>query len=554
MRSFLLLGFLLSIPALLCHPTPDFWSDTPADTLSETLAAGMSDSELVGQLLLLGYMGTDPSPEFLEWIGTYGIGGIKIFGWNAESLYGLAAAISTMQRRSQTTRLKIPLLVATDQEGGWVRHVKAETSITPGNLALGASGIPEDSYRTGYYIGMELRHLGINMNFAPTVDVYISHKADVVGPRAFSSDPVLTSVLAVAYFRGMREAGIICTAKHFPGHGRADEDSHGTLPLVDVTVDELWETDLLPYRFLIREGLPAVMSGHIGFPRIVADETPSSLCPNFQTELLRGRIGFGGIVVTDDLQMTGAQTNGGRISIIARKALEAGNDMIMISRTPEHYEMVRNELLSACRTVPGFRERLRQSAARILRVKLEYLKGPEAVPLYPQPAAVAALIPEEGAGDFFFQTACRSVTLLEDRNIPVRNPGRVLLAGQFQTFFQEGRRIFPGAAEFSFPYAPFGEPDPDVADSLGRIAGSYDTIVFCLANPNSLGVLRSLSAYADRIVVLSVLTPIYLRELPWVGSAVAVYGTGRDSFRAGFSVLAGEFAPEGVLPIGQGVR
>jgi hypothetical protein len=98
MRSFLLLGFLLSIPALLCHPTPDFWSDTPADTLSETLAAGMSDSELVGQLLLLGYMGTDPSPEFLEWIGTYGIGGIKIFGWNAESLYGLAAAISTMQR------------------------------------------------------------------------------------------------------------------------------------------------------------------------------------------------------------------------------------------------------------------------------------------------------------------------------------------------------------------------------------------------------------------------------------------------------------------------
>jgi len=219
MRSFLLLGFLLSIPALLCHPTPDFWSDTPADTLSETLAAGMSDSELVGQLLLLGYMGTDPSPEFLEWIGTYGIGGIKIFGWNAESLYGLAAAISTMQRRSQTTRLKIPLLVATDQEGGWVRHVKAETSITPGNLALGASGIPEDSYRTGYYIGMELRHLGINMNFAPTVDVYISHKADVVGPRAFSSDPVLTSVLAVAYFRGMREAGIICTAKHLHRHG-----------------------------------------------------------------------------------------------------------------------------------------------------------------------------------------------------------------------------------------------------------------------------------------------------------------------------------------------
>ena len=171
-----------------------------------------------------------------------------------------------MQRSAADTRLGIPLFIATDQEGGWVRHVKSKTSITPGNMAIGASGLPYDAYWSGYYIGQELKSIGINMNFAPTVDVYSNIDAHVIGPRAFSQDPLETAQLALAYFKGMEETGVVSTAKHFPGHGNAAEDSHGILPRIDISFDTLWERELLPYRYLIDRDLPTVMSGHLSLP------------------------------------------------------------------------------------------------------------------------------------------------------------------------------------------------------------------------------------------------------------------------------------------------
>ena len=116
-------------------------------------------------------------------------------------------------------------------------------------MALGSNRYIKDSYDTGKYIGQQLAYLGINMNFAPTVDILINHDAHVIGPRAFSDDPLRTSVLATSYMNGMRDSGIIPTAKHFPGHGRSSDDSHGKLPVIDVSLDELKKTDLLPYDF-----------------------------------------------------------------------------------------------------------------------------------------------------------------------------------------------------------------------------------------------------------------------------------------------------------------
>ncbi len=125
------------------------------------------------------------------------------------------------------------------------------------------------------------------MNFAPTVDVYANPDAHVIGPRAFSSDPVLTGILGIAYFKGMVEAGVIPTAKHFPGHGNADIDSHGALPILYDSLETLWKRDLVPYRLLISENIPAILSGHLSFPRITGNKQPSSLSPFFGIELLR---------------------------------------------------------------------------------------------------------------------------------------------------------------------------------------------------------------------------------------------------------------------------
>lgn len=532
--------------------TPNiFWENEGEDSLVQTILAQMTDEEVLGQVFLLGYSGSSPSKEIMEWIRTRNIGGVKIFGWNAGNLQKLTSSISLMQKTAGSTRNAIPLLIATDQEGGWVRHIKGDTSITPGNMAIGASGITYDAFNTGYFIGLELAGLGINMNFAPDVDIYTNKAEEVIGPRAFSDDPVTTSILSVAYFKGMEQAGVICTAKHFPGHGDADKDSHGALPRIYISFDTLWNRELLPYRFLIKENIPAIMSGHLAFPEILDNNTPASLSGFFQNEVLRKKLGYTGITLTDDLMMGGALDNELTLPEVCLKALNAGNDMIMLSRTPGLNDAIWQLLYKNYKEDPAFQERITESVKRILKLKIKYLKEGFGVPLYPDDPANTPGIPSTLGKSFFFDSACRSVTIVKGDSIPLTNQeknGRILLAGQYDVFLKQGEVRFPGAKKYYFPYAPFNWAERDELKYLKKKADEYDVIIFCLANPNSLEVLKTLKGTKAKVIVLSVLTPIYLKEVPWISSAIAVYGTGEESFSAGFSVLSGDYTPEGKLP------
>ena len=145
----------------------------------------------------------------------------------------------------------------------------------------------------------------------------------------------------------------------------------------------------------------------------------------------------------------------------------------------------------------------------------------------------------------------RSVTLLKNNHIPFI-PGqgeKLLLIGQFQEFLSEGKLRYPQAETLYFPYSPFYYARTEYRSSIPRTASKYDTLIFCLANYNSLEILKALKSLKKKVIVISTLTPVYLRETPWVESCVAVYGTGRESFKAGFAVLNGDFVPEGSLPI-----
>ncbi len=511
----------------------------------------MTDDELLSQLLLVGWPTVEPNEEILRWIRERNIGGIKVFGWNGENVAALTRSIARMQAESVATRTGIPLFTATDQEGGWVRHIKDTTSITPGNMAIGASGLPYDARQTGYYIGMELRSIGVNMNFAPTVDVYINPEAHVIGPRAFSSDPVQTGILGTAYYRGLEEARVIATAKHFPGHGNAAGDSHGILPRIDDDWDTLWERDLLPFRMLIREGVPAVLSGHLSFPMAAGEDTPASLSTFFKDTVLRDRIGYNGIVITDDLYMGGAVEYGARrdweFPELCRQAILAGNDMIMLSVTPTFAGEIWNVLRRSMDEDRRFRTRVVDAARRIIRVKLDYLRPEDRVPLDP-----VSYDGEELAGTdaFFLDQAGRSVTVVRDASMPLRpGAGRVLLAGKDRDFFRIGQRMLPGAETFAFSNNAFYTSSEQDRSRFAALISRYDTVVFLLSDPNSLEVLQAAREYADRIVVYSILTPIYLREVPWVQTAIAVYGWGVESFETGFAVLRGDVAATGTLPI-----
>ena len=538
--KFLCILLLFSLPLF----SLSFNDDGDTEELAFRLTAEMTDEQALAQTFMLGWVGAEPSPLIMNWIRNRNIGGVKIFGWNTGDTMRLAETVGELQRNALDTQFNIPLLVATDQEGGLVRHVKGATSETPGNMAIGASGRPMDAYWSGYYIGKELALLGVNMNFAPSVDLFTNRDSTLIGPRSFGADPVRAGILGTAFLKGQKETGIIATAKHYPGHGDTDLDSHGVLPRIDIPFEVLWDRELLPYRMLAKEGLPAVMTGHLAFPRTQAGETPASLSSWFLTSILKDKISYKGIIITDDLMMNGATTFAGSLSRAAKQALIAGNDIIMLSKTPVLSDPVWTYLLSSMKEEPAFRERVRDACRRILVMKLEYLRGEKKVPYIPDLKKVEAGLTDPESASFFLSLAARSVTMVSSSNVFPLSPekaGRVLLAGNYPDFFSYGRKAYPGAISYGFGSSPS-------AGDLTAYARNADTVIFCLSDRAGIRMLERLRPLNKRIIVFSVLSPVHLEETSWADGAVAVYSYATESFIAGFSAMLGRIPGDGKLP------
>jgi beta-N-acetylhexosaminidase len=198
----------------------------------------------------------------------------------------------------------------------------------------------------------------------------------------------------------------------------------------------------------------------------------------------------------------------------------------------------------------AFSQRVRQAAQRVVELKLRYLGGCPKEDLVPDPEDLADRVPDPEGRAAFFDLACRSVSLIRDAHIPLSDEERmgrgVLLVGRYHAFLEEGARRIPDASSVALPSRSLYAGE---LSELKRAAAAHGTVVFCLSDTTSLGTLKELSQFADRVVVMSALTPVHLRHVAWVRSALAVYGTGAESFRAGFGALLGDFAPEGSVPI-----
>lgn len=530
------------------NPRHDFWAPGDPRSRAEALVADMTDEEVLGQLFMLAYPGDTPPALLFDWIRTRGLGGVKIFGWNAESTDKLASAIASIQKAALETKRGIPLLIATDQEGGWIRHVKGATTITPGNMAIGASGRPYDAYWSAYYIGRELDALGVNMNFAPAVDLATRPKSAVIGPRAFSEDPEETAALGTAFYRGLKAAGIIATAKHFPGHGDTEMDSHGVLPVIPIDSTTLWERELLPFRVLVAEGVPAIMSGHLNFPLISRDGRPASLSRAFMTGILRERIGFTGLAVTDDLLMTGA-AGGADLPEACYRAIDAGNDLLMASRIIDLDDAAWRRLLSACRSDPIFKARVREAAVRVLSLKLEYLRPKGQSTLVPDRGDLDSRLPDREGQAFFAGQAWRAATVLTPSRLPFRPAGRVLVAAPFSDFLRAASALYAGTD--SFKYSVGADADSHAAEIAGfaRAAGAADAVILCVQGEGGMDFADLARRLGKRVAVVSLLSPEPLARLRATDAAVAVYGNSRQCMESGLAVLHGDVPGTGILPL-----
>lgn len=531
----------------------DFWSDYPSQKLADFLVSRMSDNELLSQILMFGWAGAEPSALLNDWVSIRGLGSVKVFGWNTDNTELVAKSVSALQEKSQNRRFRIPLFVATDQEGGWIRHVKGDTSETPGNMAIGASQYPYDAYYSGFYISREIKALGINMNFAPTVDLYSNHQSSVIGPRSFGENAQFAGILGSSFSAGSIAAGVIPTAKHFPGHGDTSLDSHTKLPEIDIDLKTLETRELLPFKYLIAENIPAIMSAHLSFPNILPGGEPASLSKYFLTDILRNKLGYKGLIITDDMQMEGAWGYAGTVSKAVNMAIEAGNDIIIFSKTADFNDRLWTLNIEKMKESAEFRETVKKAARNVILSKLNYFKSGNAAPLYPEIETLSEQIPDREGQKFFLSQACRSITAYKKGSFPYKPSGseKILLAGQnqFPEFFEEAKKRYGNCAQFKYDYELGPNQTDWMSTNIQAAARSYDTIIICVANERSAQIASSLKNSGKRVIILSVLSPVPVLNFSWADTILLGYSYSPFTFNALFGALSGEYEAKGVLPL-----
>jgi beta-N-acetylhexosaminidase len=321
--------------------------------------------DAVGQMFVVGMGGTEPDYYIEKMIRERNIGGVLLFGYNMESEEQTKELIDSLQSLSMTTEPAIPLFVAVDHEGGEVQSTPW-VSEQPSAAEVGGRADPEEARRIAERIGSELRRGGVNTNLAPVVDTGFGA---AIESRSYGDDPVLVGRMGAAAVRGFEEAGVVSAAKHFPNHGPALEDSHTGRPRIDHDMQTLLQRDLPPFRTAIEAGVPMVMVGHLVYPAIDSGQ-PTSLSPA-AIQLLRGELGFDGVIVTDDLAMEGAM-RGGTAAQAAVAAVAAGADLLIISSLPEEQAAAYDAVVAAVESGEIPREQIDVSVQRIKNIKNRY--------------------------------------------------------------------------------------------------------------------------------------------------------------------------------------
>ncbi len=320
----------------------------------------------VGQLLWVGFHGTEAPVELRRRIAAGEVGAVVLFKRNlvqaddGTDLAAVAGLVDTLHAAGDQ------LLVALDQEGGRVQRVRAPATVWPPMLrfdaATGDAGLAL-ARRVGAAMGAELAALGFDIDFAPVLDVHTNAANPIIGDRAFSVDPERAAALALAWADGLADSGLLACGKHFPGHGDTHEDSHLALPRIDHDLDRLRRVELLPFARAAAAGIPMIMTAHVVFGAVDPD-LPATLSPRVIGDILRGELGYRGVIVSDDLDMKAVADNYG-VADAAVAAIAAGCDALLLCADRDRQEGAREALIRAAESDSALRARVGEAADRV---------------------------------------------------------------------------------------------------------------------------------------------------------------------------------------------
>ncbi|MCG7205820.1 glycoside hydrolase family 3 protein [Streptomyces arenae] len=570
-----LLTATAGVTAGLTVGTSAYSLDSDERTL-RALVSRMTLPEKVGQLFVArvhGHSATAPDQADIdanlkelgvrtaaELVAKYRVGGIIYFTWthNTRDPRQIAELSNGIQRASLEQPRGLPVLISTDQEHGAVCRIGRPATLFPGAMAIGAGGSAADARTVGRVSGAELRAMGVRQDYSPDADVNVNPANPVIGVRSFGADPDAAGALAAAEARGYQEAGVAATAKHFPGHGDTTVDSHTGFPVITHS-RELWEKlDAVPFRAAVAAGVDSVMTAHIQFPALDDSGDPATLSHPVVTGILRGELGYDGVVVTDSLSMAGVRTKYGddRVPVLA---LKAGVDQLL---DPPALDVAWNAVLKAVRDGELTESRLDESILRLLRLKsrLGLLDRP-----YVDAKDVRRVVGTARHLAVADRVAERTTTLLVNEGglLPLspRTHGKVLVVGADPaapsgTTGPPTGVLAAALTELGFSARALSTgTDPSAATIEEAVAAAEgtDAVVVGTYNVTAGGgqqkLVGRLVGTGRPVVVVAVRNPYDVAQLPTLKACLASYCWTDVELRAAARVIAGRVAPRGRLPV-----
>lgn len=534
-----------------------------------SLTDGMTLEQQVGQLLMVGFTGTTATPEALDLIQSGHVGGVILFSRNIETPEQTLALTTSLQAAARAAGHPFPLLIAIDQENGIIRRTGPGTTTFPGSMALGAIGDASLAEAVARATGEELRALGITQNLAPVVDVANNSANPVIGVRSFGADAELVARLGAATVRGLQAAGVAATLKHFPGHGDTATDTHLALAEIPHGIERLEAIELPPFRAGIAAGADVVMTAHVALPAYTGSATlPATLSSEVIQGLLRQRLGYQGVVMTDCLEMN-AISKGVGIARGAAQALRAGADIVLVSHRYDR----QIEALTAIRQSVGdgslSAELVSEAVVRVLRLK----QGLPSWDDLPGEATLSSLATEahrQLADDAY----ARSMTLIRDDAgiLPLSwdSVSDILVVWQHgahisqaadrafhPNIFVESLRQRLGAREdvVQFVTLPAAPGESDTA-ALREHASQAQTVILLTCNAHQASHIASSRAIVSALVEagrpvigVAVCNPYDAAALPAVGTWLATYDFLAPALDAAAGALVGAIPAQGRLPV-----
>ncbi|MBS1153347.1 MAG: Beta-hexosaminidase [Myxococcaceae bacterium] len=499
----------------------------------------MTLEQKIGQLMMVGFGGQTMDPKIEELVKGLQVGGICIFKRNIADPAQLARFNDALR---ELLADGVPPFIAVDQEGGNVVRISDGVTVLPGNMALGATRSSKLAWEAGKAQGEDLRRLGFNMNLAPVLDVNLNPLNPVIGIRSFSDQVSLVSQMGADFVRGQQESNIVTIAKHFPGHGSVDADSHRGLPVLEETEAEVL-TGLEPFLAAMKVGLDGVMTAHIAVPKITGDGLPATLSRPILTGLLRERLGFGGLVLTDELEMEAIVERYG-VGKAAVMALNAGADMVLIPWRAEKKAEVHAALLEAAQNGELSAQRLDEAVTRILELKLK--RG-----VFERPAPLEQRLAALGSGKAVSAEIARgAVTLLRaDQHFPLLRTQRVAVVTAEGSLAKAIRARVPLAQTLVVSQLPREKDRNALKLETKRLAEGADVIVVGVVNARQLELVTMAALSGKPVLVVVMGLPYLGAQMPDVKTVMVVYSSRETATEAATAALFGEYGTPGKLPV-----